>query len=68
MSESYPRPLIVRQPPYCEQDHPPPSAAEMKRRLARDRALQHWHASARAQHPIVEPFEAWWLHSRGEQH
>jgi hypothetical protein len=56
VDEPYPRPRIVRRLPYCEQDHPPPSPAEMARRLARDRALQCWHNLKASL-----PFEAWLL-------
>jgi hypothetical protein len=56
VDEPYPRRPIIRWPPYCEQDRPPPSPVELARRIARDRALQHWHTQ-----PIAMPFEAWLL-------
>jgi hypothetical protein len=61
VDEPYPRQPPTRPPPYCEQDQPPPSPAEMDRRLARDRALQHWHT-----HPIAMPFAQWMLLNEGK--
>jgi hypothetical protein len=54
VDEPFPRPRIVCPLPYCEQDQPPPSPAEMERRLIRDRALQRWHT-----HQIAMPFQRW---------
>lgn len=41
---------------YIDRDIPPPSPAEMARRLARDRALQVWHTTP----SITMPFEEWY--------